>query len=271
MLLLGATLAWADHQPLWELRLGAGAAQIPYYRGSSQVHQYVLPVPAFTYRGERLRMGDGGIEGILFRSDRAKLDVSLAAGLPARSDDESPRAGMPRLNTTFELGPSLEFNAWRHSQDGSALWVILPLRAALSFDDFDVTGIGAVFTPYLEWVHLFGSWRATISLGPLFGSQAYHSYFYDVEAQYATAIRPEYHAAGGYSGSRIGIGLRRRTDKSWFRFYLRYDSLAGAQFEESPLLQQESYLAAGIAMTWRVWKSSQPAKHTDSPLDPRSR
>lgn len=263
--------ALADHQPLWEIHLGAGAAQLPFYRGSSQNHQYLLPVPVFVYRGEKLRAGDGGIEGIVLRSDRVKLDISLAAGLPARSDEEGPRAGMPRLNATFELGPSLELNAWKSTVNGSALWAVLPLRAALSFDDLEIKTVGGVFSPYLEWVQMVGEWRTSLTFGPLFGNRNYHAYFYDVEPQYATDTRPAYQAPGGYSGTRLGLGLRQRMGKRWIRFYARYDELDGAQFEDSPLVQQKSYFAVGLVITWQIGKSSRPAKHVDSPLDSRVR
>lgn len=268
---LVAAPAAADHQPLWEVHLGAGAARIPYYRGSSQDHQYLLPVPVFIYRGERIRAGDGGIEGILLRSDRAKLDISLAAGLPARSDEAGPRTGMPRLSATFELGPSLELNAWRNSETGSALWAIFPLRAAFAFDDLEARGVGGVFAPYLEWGQMLGDWRAMLTFGPIFGTRDYHGYFYDVEPQYATNTRPAYDAPGGYSGTRVGLGLRQRTGKKWVRFYVRYDYLDGARFEDSSLVQQDHYIAAGIVMTWQVWQSSKPTEHMDSALDPHQR
>lgn len=266
--MLGAFPSAADHTSLWEVGLGAGAARIPYYRGSSQDYQYLLPVPVILYRGERMRVGDGGMEGILLRSERVKLDISLAAGLPARSGQDGPRAGMPRLNATFELGPSLELNAWRSQNSGHGLWAILPLRAALAFDDLEARVIGGVFAPRLEWVSMFSDWRTTITLGPLFGTEQYHGYFYDVELPYATNARPEYDAPGGYSGMRLGLGFRKRAGKQWLRIYLRYDYLENARFEDSPLVQQTNYIAAGIAMTWQVWKSAKRAKHRDDSFDP---
>lgn len=261
----------ADHQPLWEFGFGAGTARLPYYRGASQDHQYLLPVPALVYRGERLRVGDGGIDGLLLRADRAKLDFSLAAGLPARSDEDGPRAGMPRLSATFEVGPSLELNLWRSEENTNALWMILPLRAAFSFDDLDARAVGGIFSPYIESVNMFEDWRVSLTAGPIFGSGSYHGYFYDVEPQYATSSRPEFDAPSGYSGMRFGVGLRHRTGKRWMRLYLRYDYLGGARFADSPLVEQNSYFAAGIVLTWQVWTSSRPAQHVDSPLEPRRR
>lgn len=269
--MLGAFPAAADHTSLWEVGLGAGAARIPYYRGSSQDHRYLLPVPAIVYRGERMRLGENGLEGILLRSRRVKLDISLAAGLPARSDEKSPRAGMPRLHATFELGPSLELNPWRSREGSQALWAILPLRAALSFNDLEVRTIGAVFAPRLEWVSSVGDWRTTVLFGPLFGNKHYHGYFYDVEPHYVTQTRPEYDAPAGYGGIRVGLSLRKRTGKQEFRFYLRYDDLANARFAGSPLVQQTAYIAAGMAMTWQVWKSAESAGHRSGLNDPPPR
>lgn len=37
---------------------------------------------------------------------------------------------------------------------------------------------------------------------------------------------------------------------------MRYDNLTGATFEDSPLVRQKDYFAAGVAMTWILGESS---------------
>ena len=56
-----APAARGEELPLWELGVGAAGISFPDYRGSSRQRGYVLPVPAFAYRGE------------VFQVDREKL------------------------------------------------------------------------------------------------------------------------------------------------------------------------------------------------------
>jgi outer membrane scaffolding protein for murein synthesis (MipA/OmpV family) len=37
--------------------------------------------------------------------------------------------------------------------------------------------------------------------------------------------------------------------------YVRYDTLARASFEDSPLVQRDSYWSAGIGFAWMISKS----------------
>lgn len=37
---------------------------------------------------------------------------------------------------------------------------------------------------------------------------------------------------------------------------MRYDSLAGAVFEDSPLVKRKDYVAAGFAVTWVLGEST---------------
>ncbi|MBE9503673.1 MAG: MipA/OmpV family protein, partial [Proteobacteria bacterium] len=54
-----------------------------------------------------------------------------------------------------------------------------------------------------------------------------------------------YDAHGGYNGTRLTFYTNRRFDHSWFGFFARYDTLAGATFEDSPLVKQKSYFFIG--------------------------
>ena len=93
-------------------------------------------------------------------------------------------------------------------------------------------------------------WEASAQLGPLYGSDRYHQYYYGVAPQFATAERPAYRAAAGYSGLVTGVSLRRRFKSFWVGAFVRYDALQGAVFEDSPLVKRSHYFAAGLAVSW---------------------
>ena len=249
----------AQDLPQWEIGLGFAGLNLPYYRGADQSKTYLLPLPYITYRGDRLKIDDAGIHGHIFKTDRAKFDLSVSGGVPVPKDGGGARMGMPSLAPTLELGPSLEVQLWKSPHAGQSAWLRMPLRAALAVDSPEISHQGWVFAPYLEY--LFSekanyTWSKTsVSVGPLYADSGYHDYFYGVAPIYATAARPEYHAQAGYSGSRITLTWQRRVGKLWAGAFARYDNLAGAVIDDSPLLRTEEYHAVGFGITWIIAES----------------
>jgi len=92
--------------------------------------------------------------------------------------------------------------------------------------------------------------------GPLFADRRYHDYFYTVAPPYATADRPAYQAVGGYAGTQSIISTSKRFPHFWVGAFIRYDTLAGAAFLDSPLVQRKSYWAAGFGISWMIQRSS---------------
>lgn len=255
----------AQTLPRWELGVGLGVLNLPYYRGSDIYKNYATPFPYLVYRGERLNIDRSGIQGHLFRSDRIKLDLSVAAGIPVSSDGDSPRVGMPDLDTTIELGPSLELNLWRNADRRQLLWLKLPLRSAHSIGgDGFLKHRGGTFSPFLEIEAKSGPherWKVSISVGPLYADRDYHNYFYEVLPQYVTATRGEYRASGGYSGARTTVAARLNiTAKLRLGAFARFDTLKNAEFEESPLVSTKHYRAVGLALIWMFSESEEQVK-----------
>ena len=251
---VASTSAAADLQslPRWEVGVGLGILSLPYYRGAASGRTYVTPIPYIQYRGEHVRVDEEGIRGYLFRSAYAKLNFSLAAGVPVSSDGNSPRHGMPGLDPTIEIGPSLEFLLWRHKEHDCALWLKFPARAALSVTLNNIQYQGWILAPYFDYRMINGDrarpWTITLSLGPQFANRRYHDYYYEVPAAYVTPERPEYHPAAGYSGNRITLGFQKKWGGYWLGAFLRYDTLQGAVFADSPLVQQHHYYVVGAAL-----------------------
>lgn len=253
--LLGQTAA-AESLPRWEFGLAGSAAEFNAYRGSSSSEQLAFAFPFFIYRSDRLKIGEGGARSDLFRSEDDRLNVSLSSGVPASNAQLAARAGMPRLETTLEIGPSYEHRFWK-TEGGKELWLKIPLRAAFSFDDLSINSHGWLSTPALEYSWAINKLKFTVAGGAQFGSEKYHAYFYSVAPEYATPTRPEYQAGGGYAGVRLTGVVRQRWDKYVLGAYLRYDSLKNAVFEESALMEQDHYAAAGIFFGWLFYQSEE--------------
>lgn len=242
---------FADHYPghsKIEWGLGLAALSHPDYRGSTRDQNQLFPLPYIKYRGERLRVDDG-VEGRLFKTPDLLLSVSGNGSLPS-SDDNPERQGMAPLQTTVELGPSLEYRVMHNEE--TSLWLELPLRFALNAEE-SFNSIGVVFHPRLAWrkpaLNKF-DWKLRVAGGPLYADDRYHGYYYDVQPSEATAIRPAYTAKDGYSGFRVDFTYSRRIDKLWFGGFARYDTLTDSVIDDSPLIKTSNNWTAGVGLAW---------------------
>lgn len=251
--------AVAAEKPLWELGAGISALSLPDYRGSDQSSLYGIPFPYLVYRGEFLKADRHGIRGTFFGSDRIELNLSLGASLPVNSDDNRARQGMPDLQPTVELGPSLDLNLWRTPDRRTRLDLRLPVRTAVTVKG-GMDDIGWVFSPRLNLdiadVAGLAGWNMGLLAGPMYGSERNHDYFYSVAPQYATADRPAFDAKGGYAGSQFMMTASKRYPKYWLGAFVRWDSLKDAVFADSPLVKRDDYFAAGVGIAWILGESS---------------
>lgn len=263
--LAAASTVRAEEKPLWELGVGVGALSFPDYRGSDRQRMHAIAVPYFIYRGEFLRADRDGIRGVFFDTDRVELNLSLAASLPVDSSGNGARRGMPDLRPTVEFGPSLEFNLWRAADHNARVDLRLPLRVGYAVKG-RIKPVGVTFSPFINLdVDPFGhsGWNLGVMAGPIYANERQHRYFYDVEPQYALPDRPAYKASGGYSGTQFIAALSKRFNGYWVGSFVRYDTLRGAAFADSPLVERERAWAAGVAIAWVLGESSQMVEVKD--------
>jgi outer membrane protein len=255
-------MCWAmpavpKEEPLLEYGLGVGAVAFEDYRGSDSSHIYPLPIPTLWYYGKFLKADRDGVRGTLFNQDRVELNLSGNATTPVRNDRE--RNGMPNLRSTLELGPSFDLHLLRSDDARIKFDLRMPLRAAFTVEA-SPRMIGWTFTPRFNLDIAdplgFAGWNLGLLTGPLFADRRYHDYFYTVAPQYATATRPAYQAVGGYAGTQAIAALSRHFPRFWVGAYVRYDTLSGAAFVDSPLVQRQSYWAAGFGISWMIHRSS---------------
>jgi len=261
-----AAPAYAYHLPVWEAGLGAASLRLPAYRGAKGQDFYWLPVPYLAYRGDTVKIDEEGVRGELYQGPRVLLDFSLAGNVPVSGDKYSARVGMRGLDPVGEAGPAMNvflFQAANSSEH--QFWLRLPLRAVVSVGDPLLEHQGWVFSPYLDWVwrrETGGShWRTSLAVGPIFASEQYHNYFYEVTADDITAARAEYHPGSGYSGSRVTFTFSLNTRQWFIGAFARYDDLRGAEFVESPLVETDRYFALGIAVMKIFARSEARAAH----------
>jgi outer membrane scaffolding protein for murein synthesis (MipA/OmpV family) len=263
--LLASSAAAAD-KPLWEYGLGVSAVTFPDYRGSDRQRAYLLPLPYLVYRGEILKADRNGLRGVFFDSDRVEFNLSLSASVPVDSDGSKARRGMDDLKPTVEIGPSLDINLWRSADAARKLDLRLPLRVATTVGG-KPRDVGLVFSPRVNLDVRdplgFSGWNLGLLTGPIFADRRNNAYYYDVPAADATATRPAYASSGGYAGTQFVGALSKRFPGYWVGAFARYDTLAGAAFDDSPLVERKSVWAAGIGISWILGESSRRVEAED--------
>jgi MipA family protein len=256
----------AEIKPLWELGLGPGAVRFSDYPGSSVYRTYVVPVPYIRYRGTFLRSDRDGVRGMVFDEPRASLNVSLWATVPAGSGEDSARAGMPRLSALVQLGPSLDLHLWHSRASDMQLDLRLPARLALTVAS-PPRDEGWIAAPHvnLDVRNVGGAagWNLGLLAGPLFATQRYNRYFYAVAPAYATAQRPAYDPPGGYAGSEFIVALSKRFETVWVGGFLRYETLSGAVFMDSPLIRSQFDVSGGLGFAWVICHSDRQVEASE--------
>lgn len=251
--------AFCEEKPLWELGVGLGLLQIPDYRGSDENRLYLLPYPYLIYRGDLLKIEEQRITGQIFKTDRILLSFSGYGSVPVKSSNNSARSGMPDLDPTFELGPSLKIKLWESKEDKYRSDLTLPVRAFFSTDFSSVRREGWVFGPRINFekddLIPDTGLNLGVSIGPLFVDSGYHTYYYTVEQAYTTAERPAYSVGGGYSGTTLTIGLSKEYERFILSTFVSADFLQGAIFKDSPMVKRETSMMSGFSVSWIFYKS----------------
>lgn len=253
-----APVGRAAERPLWELALGAGVISLPYYRGAQS--NRVLPVPFVypVYRGDFLKVDEEGVRGLFFESERVKLDLSADGTVPGSDDDVEGREGMPALDPTFQLGPSLTVDLWDARQHAQSLILTLPLRGVFVLDA-SPHHIGLAASPKLTYsrdARFAGRyWRLGMTGGIELGSDKLHDYFYGVDPAFARPDRPAFDAEAGYAGTRFTLSAQGRRGNNWIGAFLRYDNVSGAVFDDSPLVRRSGNFSAGVVIGWFIARS----------------
>jgi len=244
-------------KPLWEVGVGLGGVYQPYYVGTRQSRSIVFPVPIPIYRSAVFKSDDEGLRAELIKDKRFSLDVSIGFNLAVDSDSVDLRNGLDDVDTQFEIGPSLEYFLLREKKTN--VWLNFPFRASFSVGQNGLAGSGFTFLPSInvsQDFRLFSSlWTAKVSLQTQFSTDAYHDIYYGVNEEFVTENRSQFNPGSGYSGASVLFSMRSNNQRRLWVWFLQYDNINDASFENSPLVETNFGLSAGIIYSRYLFKS----------------
>ncbi len=254
-----------DPGALWEWRIAAFGRYGPSYPASEEMQVNVVPLPIPIYRGRFLRLfedNENPIRGKVFERDRIKLDLDFDLTFPADSDDIDARTGMPDLDFLVQAGPELDFQFVRQEFLKGRWHLALQGRAAVSFDGLDPSWRGLTFSSEFRYISKPTSRdEFKFRITPTFATSEYMEYYYQVDPEFATPLRPEYNAKGGYLGTDFTLNWSREfTDKLSVWFGTRLGVHSGARNKNSPLFTEEINPSVYGAFMYKFWESKRRAQ-----------
>jgi len=252
-LCLGLFLSNHSHAQL-EAGFGMSAVSVPHYVGSDESEQYYLPFPYLRYRSEKITIDRDLIQGNLWQSGNWSLELSFGGAVAVDSEKSQARQGMDDLDYIIEAGPALHYYFLGDRTQGNALFVSLPIRAAISTDFTQAGYQGFSLSPRVVWRREYFidgyEIRPQMSFGLRNASDHYHDYIYGVDSEFATAERVEYQGKHGYGGWQFGYSTAVLWSGWLAAGFMRYVNIEGASFEGSPLVKTHSSLLAGVALAY---------------------
>lgn len=243
-------------EPRWEAGIAGGLGWLPDYPGADRARWRGIALPYLVYRGPVLRIDQQGVRGLFVDTPDWAFALTATGAFDARDNDR--RAGMPRLDYLFGVGPQWIYKGWAQRAGGPTLH--LKLRALASTDFSRLDGRGFSAAPELRWrfERLGGSALAlTLAVEPTWASRDLHRFFYEVTPEQAMPGRPAWRARSGYLGTEFAatLGGRATPTLSWF-VRAQASSLHGAANTGSPLLARRGHAAVGAGFAWTPLRSA---------------
>jgi len=237
---------------LWQVGASLNAINTPLYPGSHQHQQFLLPLPYLKIKHPLIEI-DQGVRAFIFKNPKLNLNISADLAFPVNSNDSRLRKNMPDLKTVIQIGPSLEMSLIGEHNSQTELRFDLPLRMALASDVKQTKNIGWIFEPRFSF-HSRHDFKHQLNIvvesGLRFASREYHAYYYDVAEVFATDKRPAFQTNAGYNGFFTDLGLSWQWNKLTLLGFVRYQNLNKTAFINSPLLETNHYLLAGMSLIY---------------------
>ena len=252
----------ASALPLWELGVFAFGVSQQAYPGSDEQLARGLVLPYGQYRGRFLRADreTAGLRAV--KTPIYELDVGISASFGGNSSEIGVRRGMPELGTLVEFGPRVKINlgSWGDGRHAGRWRLELPLRGVFDLTD-SAAHRGMAFEPELNFQRRsLSGYGYAVSLGAIVGDRRLNRTFYGVAPIDALPDRPAYEAKSGLVSWRLSASVSRTLSPDWRVVgFARFDSVAGAANEASPLVRRTTGATVGVGFSYTWLRSDERA------------
>ncbi len=247
--------------PFLEAGFGVGFANLPYYAGAKETRNFVLPFPAFIYRGKIFRSDEnGGWRGRLIDNEYFEINTSFGLGIPVNSDRISVRSDMPDIDTVFELGPGFIFHLFpKNEKRNFRLSVSLGLRYAFSTDLSRIDARGWSFSPRIfSWWQITNRFTLYNGVGGKWTDSNFANYYYGVDEQFSNPSRTRFDAVGGNESINYSnFMIYNFTDELAVYTGIFYENYSMAQNRDSPLHVVNEAFSLVLGFTYWFYQSKE--------------
>ncbi len=246
--------------PKWEIGLGPGLVSYPDYPGSKEQNNLIVPFPYITYRSDAFTIDQREIKKPLYEYRNLEFDLSVSGTIPVSSKDNKAREGMDDLDGSIGIGPVVKARLYRN--DLNEFKFEWPVRWVLASDFQSIHEEGFFSSPGFYYYFRQGfsaRERLKITLGARadFATARNNNYFYGVDDDEATAVRPAYKSTGGFAGLAYVFSLNWHVNDFWLGGFYRLRDLSGSVYENSPLMETTRSETFGFAITWNFYQSDE--------------
>jgi len=250
--------------PRWEYGLAVAGLRAPAYGGSASSREEQFILPWAVYRGDKIRMQDGGASLIALENESVTIDLSIGGSLDASSEDAPLRENMPELDFLLELGPKIDLRLLDErvasNQKRKVTWSNA-LRAVISTDLKSVDSRGFVLGSTIEYEH---EWLGNLEtefavrLNATWSAESLMDYLYEVTPEFARADRAQYDAQSGFVGTKLSVGIGRDfTEKISGYLGISHTLYDGAANRDSPLLETDAGTSVFGGLSYEIGRSSE--------------
>jgi outer membrane protein len=244
-------------KPYFETGLAGGMGYIPDYPAAGQSRLHWLAFPVFFLRGEVIRSDDeDGTRARFLRNMRVTFDLSFAGSFPTAAEKNEARRGMPDLDWMGEVGPRMHFRLFGNDAHFVRFSVAERVIFSTNFKRGDYRGM--VFSPAISARHenlIFNRISVSARVSPQFATRELNEYFYTVEPEYATSVRPEYHARAGYVGTNVFSTFAYERGSHGVFAGLGASFHDGAANAQSPVFKERVNMMVFAAFRWFFYSS----------------
>ncbi len=258
-----------EHQPRYEIGVGAIGINIPDYPGSKRNQMRVIPFPWLIYRGDYLKIDDEGSRTSLFSSKYHETSLGFYFNFPVDSKDHATRQGMPDLDFLVGLGPRFMLR-------------MIPEHPSYRFNFFISVGgvystdfrkkilcqgifIKSGFNYWYQWPEKKTTFFSGLNFE--FGSVELNRYFYEVRTVDATPERPVYRAKPGLVESSLYGGVGMNVIENLFVFSsVSWRNLELSENKVSPLVETTNNLGFIIGVVWTFFESDEKVLKPENDL-----